>query len=284
MKLHIFSLLFFPVLSLNIAASDLSLTETEGTDTVGVQEVAIPIGNRVPDELAPDVESVQVHAEGTKPDGVLEVNVDQISLQIDEVVSVSDAPQTLSERRRAMLRTTPTGSFGSVEEEGERAEPPFNVANYYDREAYISERVRKLILDEARFETRAKIYNVLGTGFMWLAGLSSGATVFISAFGASEHIDSRVANLATTCLGRLSAICMWTSAQLKKSATQYQQASRDIQVKLNVPSRLITHPVDIRIDPYRAGVSTDNASAPASQAASYTNVLSAARSRRAARR
>lgn len=283
MKSHIFSLLFLPVLSINTAASDLSLTETEGTDTAGGQEVVIPISSRVSDDLAPDVERGQVHTEATRPDGVLEANADQIRLQIDEVASVSDISQTLSERRRAMLSTTPTRSFGSVDEEGATAEALFNIGNYYDRNAYITERVRKLILDEARFETRAKIYNVLGTGAMWLAGLSSGTTVFISAFGASEYIDSRVANLATTCLGGFSAICMWTSAQLKKSATQYQQASRDIQVKLNVPSRLITHPVDIRIDPFRIAVATDNTSAPApSQVASYTNV--AGRARRVVRR
>ncbi len=127
------------------------------------------------------------------------------------------------------------------------------IDNYYDRDAYITERVQRLILDEARYAVRARIYNAAGAGFMWLAGLSAGTTTVISILGGSEIVPPVAASVATGCLGAFSGVCMWASTQCKKSGDQYYQASTSIQIALGVPRQFISPKVDIRIDPFRQG-------------------------------
>jgi hypothetical protein len=150
------------------------------------------------------------------------------------------------------------------------AEPtaqPFDVAAYYDREAYLTGHVRKLIVDEATFNARATIYNKLGTAAMWVAGISGFATTVVSTLGAASIIPPEAASVSTACMGAFTTFCIWTSAQFKKSGSQYHQASTAIQVKLGVPSKLITPQVDIRIDPLRNTGMVDMVQPAASSAA-----------------
>lgn len=129
--------------------------------------------------------------------------------------------------------------------------PHFKVSDYYDRDEYLSRKIQKMILEEAQYDVRAKVYNYLGTGAMWVAGISGFATTVVSILGGASIIPPVASAVSTGCLGAFTTFCVWGSAQFKKSAGQYHQASTTIQVKLGVPPKLIAPQVDIRIDPLR---------------------------------
>jgi hypothetical protein len=140
-------------------------------------------------------------------------------------------------------------------------EPSFRASDYYDRDGYIGQKVQKMILEEARYDARSKAYNVLGTGCMWVAGISGFATTVVSILGGASIIPPIASTVSTACLGSFTTFCIWGAAQFKKSATQYHQASTNIQVRLGLPTNLIVPQVDIRIDPLK-NVGVMDTSAP----------------------
>lgn len=241
-----------------LISSTLSIYASASEEGLGSRESAGALTDRVVVEIPASAEvtggeSGRPPLEGlaTVEDSILALSSDESG---DEAEVDADGPPS--------VRPVSSGALGenlgrrisrsrSISTPAARAssEVQFDVSHYYDREAYISERVQKMILEEAKYNARAQVYNFLGTSCMWLAGLSSGATVFVSALGASEHIDSKIANLTSTCLGSFSGICMWGATQFKKSAAQYHHASTTIQLKLGIPPVLMTPQVDIRIDP-----------------------------------
>lgn len=120
--------------------------------------------------------------------------------------------------------------------------------DYYNREQYISEHVRQLILTEARYNMRANVFNSLGSVLSWAGGVATAGTAFISALGASEYMNSRSANLTSTMLGVASGLCVWAGSQLKKTSSEYHKASIRIQLTLGIPKSVVSPLVDVRID------------------------------------
>lgn len=139
-----------------------------------------------------------------------------------------------------------------------QAESDVDIARYYDRDKYIGDHVQKLILKEASYDARSTAYNFISVAFMWGAGISGGTTAIVSTLGGASIIPPHVANVTTACLTAVSGVCVWASLQCKKSAKQYHDASKDIQLKLGLPKKLISPQVDIRIDPFRQEVSMED--------------------------
>lgn len=129
----------------------------------------------------------------------------------------------------------------------------FDVGEYFDREAYLTEKVRDLLKLEMAYDFRTQAYSRVGSLCMWSAGLSVGSATILSVLSSANIIDPQLGNVLTACLSAGSGVCMWAGGQLKKSSKKYEEASRKIKHNLGLPNTLMRPSVDIRIDPLRLG-------------------------------
>jgi hypothetical protein len=125
-----------------------------------------------------------------------------------------------------------------------------NPGVYFDRDAYLREHVQGLVESEKRFGSATRACRWCNITWNGLGGASTATSLIISAIGASEYIDPRLANILTVILGVASGGCIWAGTQAKKVSHQYHEKKVKIQSSLGVPTRWRDPEVNIEIDQF----------------------------------
>lgn len=121
---------------------------------------------------------------------------------------------------------------------------------YFDRDAYLRDHVQGLVEDEQRFGSKSRLCMCCNVSWNMLAGLSTATSLVVSAIGATEYMDPRLANIITIVLGVVSAGCIWAGSQAKKASHEYHEKQTDIQKSLGVPKKWLDREVRIEIDQF----------------------------------
>lgn len=134
---------------------------------------------------------------------------------------------------------------------------------FFDREAYLRAHVQGLIGDEERFGRAARACRWCNITWNGLGGVSTATSLVVSAIGACEYMDPRLANMLTIGLGIASGACIWAGTQAKKISHQYHEEQNDIQHSLGVPNSWLDREVRVEIDRFNPRGETETAHAPA---------------------
>ena len=128
--------------------------------------------------------------------------------------------------------------------------PVVDPRGYFDRDAYLRAHVQGLLEDERRFERATRVCRWCHITWNGLGGASTATSLVISAIGASEYIDPRLANILTVVLGVSTGVCIWAGNQTKRVSHEYHEEQVKIQDSLGVPARWRNHEVRIQIDQF----------------------------------
>lgn len=133
----------------------------------------------------------------------------------------------------------------------------------FDRDAYLRAHVQGLIEDEERFGRANRACRWCNITWNGLGGATTATSLVVSAIGACEYMDPRLANIVTIALGVFSGACIWAGTQAKKISHQYHEQQNDIQRSLGVPASLADREVRIDMDQLNARGGAETAHAPA---------------------
>ena len=133
----------------------------------------------------------------------------------------------------------------------------------FDRDAFLRAHVQGRIEDEERFGRATRACRWCNITWNGLGGVSTATSLVVSAIGACEYMDPRLANMLTIGLGIASGACIWAGTQAKKISHQYHEEQNDIQLSLGVPNSWLDREVRVEIDRFNPRGETETAHAPA---------------------
>lgn len=156
-------------------------------------------------------------------------------------------------------RSKESNSQGQIMRQFSTIEP----GAFFDREAYLRAHVQGLIEKEEHYGNVKRACRWCNISWNGLGGASTATSLVVSAIGACEYMDPRLANILTIVLGVASGTCIWAGTQAKKISHQYHEQQNDIQHSLGVPRSWLDREVRIEIDQFNARGGTETAHAPA---------------------
>lgn len=126
-----------------------------------------------------------------------------------------------------------------------------NPNNYFDRDEYLTQHIKEMREDEKRYKSGERICRVCNASWLGIGGISTAASLIVSAIGATEYMNPQLSNVLGVVFGIISGGCMWAANQSKKASTEYHKEAGTIQKSLGVPDRWIDPEVDLGLEPFK---------------------------------
>ena len=141
-----------------------------------------------------------------------------------------------------------------------------NPTQLFDRDKYLRDHVAEMISDEKRYKTASKVCRWCNVSWLAAGGMSTVASLVISAFGTAEYLDPRLSNVLNMVFGVASAGFLWGANQSKKASHEYHEEMTGIQKALGVPERLTDPEIDLNLEAFKANATGRQSEAPAAAA------------------
>ncbi|QOL19500.1 hypothetical protein [Candidatus Bodocaedibacter vickermanii] len=141
-----------------------------------------------------------------------------------------------------------------------------NPTQLFDRDKYLREHVAEMISDEKRYKTASKVCRWCNISWLAAGGMSTVASLVVSAFGTAEYLDPRLSNVLNMVLSVASGGFLWGAIQSKKASHEYHEEMTGIQKALGVPERLTDPEIDLNLEAFKANATGRQSEAPAAAA------------------